>query len=99
MTALGWIVSSVLVLGYLTFALWALILGLEMFSRVQSRLPVGRQLPWIGNARYGQLIRKYRELFPGENLDRKVRVLSLLAAMYLLGAVAAMTCFHLFTRN
>jgi hypothetical protein len=64
MTILKWVLFAILLVGYFTFPIWALVLDMDILARVNSRLPPDKQFALIGSWKYWDLRRPYNELFP-----------------------------------
>src|ERR1700739_247560 len=95
MTILGWIICVVLLIGYFTFVIWALVLDLNLFNQVNSRLPEGKKLSFLGSGRSLDPWRQYKILFPAGKLHKRSLVLSVAGTVCLFGAIATAYLFHL----
>jgi hypothetical protein len=47
MTAIGWAVSVILMIGYLTVVIWSVVLSMGILTQVNSRLPQDKQFPFL----------------------------------------------------
>jgi hypothetical protein len=47
MTAIGWAVSVILLIGYLTIVIWSVVVSMGILTQVNSRLPQDKQFPLL----------------------------------------------------
>ena len=47
MTAIGWAVSIILMIGYLTVVIWSVVLSMGILAQVNSRLAQDKQFPLL----------------------------------------------------
>jgi hypothetical protein len=47
MTAIGWAISVILLIGYLTLVIWSVVVGTDILTQVNSRLPQDKQFPLL----------------------------------------------------
>jgi hypothetical protein len=92
---IGWIIFAVLLNGYLTCIIWAVVLDMDVLTEVNSRLSKENQFPLIGSWHSWQLRKQYKVLVPQGKLLTYSRLLFALAFACLLGAIATFSWFHL----
>jgi hypothetical protein len=95
MTIIGWIICSLLLIGYFSFVIWALVLEMDILTQVNSRLSHDKQFPLVGNHRTWELWREYKILFPGGRLHSQSTRLWVAGFLCFLGAILTFYWFHL----
>jgi len=95
MTTAGWIICVLLLIGYFTFVIWALVLELTLFALVNSRLPEDKQILFIGSLHWWEMRRQSRILFPDGNMASRCTRMWIASGICFLGAIATAYIFHL----
>jgi hypothetical protein len=98
MIVLGWILFVALVIGYLTCAIWAVALDMDILTEVNSHFPQDQQFPLIGFSSW-ELWKQYKILFPQGTLLVRSRWLFGAGFFCLLSAIATFCWFHLSIRR
>jgi hypothetical protein len=94
MTIFAWIVCVLLLIGYFSFLIWALVLESDTLTQVNSRLPRDKQFPlmafWIF-----ELWREYQILYPEGRLRRQSTLLWSASFFCFFAAIFTFYWFHL----
>ncbi|MGB2633734.1 MAG: hypothetical protein WAM58_07340 [Candidatus Acidiferrum sp.] len=98
MNILGWIIFVVLLIGYFTCLMWALVLDNDILTEVNSKLPQHKQFQLIGFRRW-ELRSEYKILFPQGTLLTRSRWLWATSFLCFFTAIATLYWFHLSIRR